>query len=97
MYKEFFLRAESYEAFVSECVAAGLTIDGAIITASHNHSMILIGKLYKETGVTLKDPEGNDYPETAALPGYHVNVRFKLPLGLEHLAVEPDDVLVQWP
>ncbi|WP_136484757.1 hypothetical protein [Vibrio sp. H11] len=95
-YLPLYLRTESYNEFFLACADAGLVSDGEIITSSHNHSMILIGKLYKETGVTLKDSDGNDYPEMAALPGYHVNLRFKEPVGLEHLAVEPENILVQW-
>ena len=33
----------------------------------------LIGTIYKPTGTMLKDSEGNDYPEMAAVDGYHVN------------------------
>jgi len=34
-----------------------------------------IGLIYKPTGTTLTDGEGNEYPEMAAIPGWHVNVR----------------------
>lgn len=96
IYNTVFLRADSHTHFHAECEKVGLVSEGEIITTSHNHSMILIGKLYKEAGVTLKDPEGNEYAEKVALPGYHVNLRFKEPVGLEHLAVDPDNVLVEW-
>ncbi|WP_136487833.1 hypothetical protein [Vibrio sp. H11] len=95
-YQSSYLRAESYEAFFTACVNAGLVSEGEIITTSHDYSMILIGTLYKETGKILKDSEGNDYPEKVAIPGYHVNLRAKQPVGLEHLAVEPDNILVEW-
>ena len=34
----------------------------------------LIGTISKPTGVTLTDSEGFEYPEMAAIDGYHVNV-----------------------
>ena len=34
----------------------------------------LIGVIHKPTGVMLTDAEGMQYPEMAALDGYHVNV-----------------------
>jgi len=34
-----------------------------------------IGLIYKPTGTTLTDGEGNEYPEMAAISGWHVNVR----------------------
>ena len=34
----------------------------------------LIGTIHKPTGVMLTDAEGMQYPEMAALDGYHVNV-----------------------
>ena len=34
----------------------------------------LIGTIYKETGKTLTDSEGYDYPEMSPVSGYHVNV-----------------------
>ena len=34
----------------------------------------LLGTLYEPTGETLTDVEGNEYPEMAPVPGYHVNV-----------------------
>ena len=34
-----------------------------------------IGAIYAPTGNTLTDDEGNSYPEMAAVPGYHANLR----------------------
>ena len=33
----------------------------------------IIDKIYTPTGETLKDGEGNEYPEMVAVKGYHVN------------------------
>ena len=34
-----------------------------------------IGAIYEATGKTLTDDEGNEYPEMAAVAGYHANLR----------------------
>ena len=34
-----------------------------------------IGSIYEATGKTLTDDEGNEYPEMAAVAGYHANLR----------------------
>lgn len=62
-----YLKASSYGAFYAECQKLGLVEDGEIITPSHNHSMILIGKLNKATGVTLKDSEGGRLPGNGSI------------------------------
>lgn len=95
-YQTHYLRAETYEDFFTACADAELVLDGEIITSSHSHSLILIGTLYKPTGVTLQDSDGNDYPEMVALPGYHANLRCIEPVGLEHLAITTDNILVEW-
>lgn len=41
--------------------------------------MYIIGTIRKPTGVTLTDSKGNDYPETAPIPGHHVNTTKKMP------------------
>lgn len=95
-YTDLCLRTDTYADFYSHCKAAGLTLDGEIILTSFNHSLVLIDVLYAETGVILQDDEGNDYPEKSALPGYHANLRCIKPVGLEHLAIKPDNILVEW-
>ena len=35
----------------------------------------VIGTIYKPTGVMLTDSDGMNYPEMAAVDGWHVNVR----------------------
>ena len=34
-----------------------------------------VGTIYAPTGNTLTDDEGNNYPETEAVTGYHLNLR----------------------
>ena len=38
----------------------------------------IIGTMYRETGNTLTDGEGMEYPEMEAIDGYHANLREEL-------------------
>ncbi len=38
----------------------------------------IIGTMYRETGNTLTDGEGMEYPEMEAVDGYHANLREEL-------------------
>lgn len=53
----------------------GTDEDGNILTASHDHHLVYPLSLRRETGVLLTDEEGNEYPETEPVPGYHGNLR----------------------
>ena len=46
-----------------------------LVKTSHDYAIDLVGTIYEPTGVTLTDAEGNEYPETAPVEGWHVNVR----------------------
>jgi hypothetical protein len=46
-----------------------------LVQNTHDYAIDIVGVIYKATGVMLTDPEGNEYPETAPLDGYHVNLR----------------------
>jgi len=85
-----YLRADSYESFFFTCEEKGLVDDGDIISTSHNHSLVLLGVIYKETGNTLTDSDGNKYQEKEPLEGYHANLRYKESVGLESLEIEVD-------
>lgn len=87
-YTTYNLKYESYVDFYTACDENGLVIDDNIIKASHNHCLDLIGTLYSETGETLTDDAGNEYAETEAIEGYHVNLRCKELTGLESAAIE---------
>ena len=49
--------------------------DPYLVQYSHGYGIDLVGILHEPTGVTLTDDEGMEYPEMAALDGYHVNIR----------------------
>ena len=49
--------------------------DPYLVMHTHDYSIDLVGTIYEPTGNTLTDDEGNEYPETAPIDGYHVNVR----------------------
>ena len=64
------------EAEMFEALSAVLPTDedGELVTATHNYFVSLIGELQAPTGVMLIDDEGNEYPEKAALDGFHANL-----------------------
>jgi hypothetical protein len=49
--------------------------DNDVIMATNWVRVDEIGAIYAPTGNTLTDDEGNSYPEMAAVPGYHANLR----------------------
>ena len=49
--------------------------DPYLVTHTHDYAIDLVGVIYEPTGNTLTDDEGNEYPETAPVDGWHVNVR----------------------
>jgi hypothetical protein len=56
---------------------------GAYDWISKSNMLDIIGTMYRETGNTLTDDEGNDYPETEAISGYHANLREELTAAQE--------------
>ena len=46
-----------------------------LVTTTHDYAIDLVGVIYEPTGETLTDAEGNEYPATAPLDGYHLNIR----------------------
>jgi len=49
--------------------------DPYLVTHTHDYAIDLVGVIYEPTGNILTDAEGNEYPETAPVDGWHVNVR----------------------
>jgi len=49
--------------------------DPYLVTHSHDYAIDVVGTIHEPTGVTLTDSEGMEYPEMAAVDGWHVNVR----------------------
>ena len=46
-----------------------------LVTHTHDYAIDVVGVIHEPTGNTLSDDEGNEYPETAPVDGWHVNVR----------------------
>ena len=46
-----------------------------LVTHTHDYAIDVVGVIHEPTGNTLTDDEGNEYPETAPVDGWHVNVR----------------------
>jgi len=49
--------------------------DPYLVTHTHDYAIDLVGIIHEPTGNMLTDDEGNEYPETAPVDGWHVNVR----------------------
>tara|TARA_R110001592_G_scaffold43414_2_gene140710 strand:+ start:961 stop:1371 length:411 start_codon:yes stop_codon:yes gene_type:complete len=49
--------------------------DPYLVSGSADYAIDVVGVIQKATGVTLTDDEGFEYPEMAALDGWHVNLR----------------------
>ena len=49
--------------------------DPYMVTHTHDYAIDVVGVIHEPTGVTLTDSEGIDYPEMAAVDGWHVNIR----------------------
>ena len=49
--------------------------DPYLVMHTHDYAIDLVGVIYEPTGNMLTDAEGNEYPETAPVDGWHVNVR----------------------
>ena len=47
----------------------------SLVTHTHDYAIDIVGVIYKPTGNMLTDAEGFEYPETAPVDGWHVNVR----------------------
>lgn len=57
----------------------------------------IVGTIYRPTGNTLTDDEGNEYPEQEALDGFHVNIRAEAPIEeLEIYRVYPNAPVRVW-
>jgi len=51
--------------------------DAYLVMHSHNHSFDIVGLIHKPTGNMLTDDDGIEYPEMAAISGWHVNLRIR--------------------
>lgn len=49
--------------------------DPYLVKNTRDYSIDVVGTMHKPTGNTLTDDEGNEYPEMAPIPGWHINIR----------------------
>jgi len=49
--------------------------DAYLVAHSHDYAIDVVGTIQEPTGTMLTDEEGNEYPEMAAIDGWHVNIR----------------------
>ena len=49
--------------------------DPYFVSGTADYAIDVVGVIHKQTGVTITDDEGMEYPEMAALDGWHVNIR----------------------
>ena len=49
--------------------------DPYLVTTTADYAIDVVGAIMDATGVILTDPDGNEYPEMAPLPGWHINMR----------------------
>ena len=63
------------EAAMLTVLSAFYNEEGELVTNTADYSIDVVGVLHEATGVTLTDANGMDYPELAALDGWHVNIR----------------------
>ena len=71
-YKQDYITVVDEETGESSQVEEG---DPYLVTHTHDYAIDLVGVIYEPTGNMLTDDEGNEYPETAPVDGWHVNVR----------------------
>ena len=89
-----FFRFPDWEAGMTALDAAGLLNEnGSFITASHQHSLDVIGTI---TRGGEWDEEGNVITPPEVLDGWHVNYSGELPEGWEEYVVYPANPVRVW-
>lgn len=89
-----FFRFPDWETGMAALDDAGLlNEDGSFITASHNHSLDVIGTI---TRGGEWDEEGNVITPPEVLNGWHVNYSGELPQGWEGFVVTPENPVRVW-
>jgi len=51
--------------------------DPYLVMHTRDYAFDIVGTIHEPTGNTLTDDEGNEYPEMAAVDGWHVNLRIR--------------------
>lgn len=63
------------------------------MTETSGYFISVLGVITGETGITLKDDDGNEYPEMEEIQGYHANLRCndaELLEGIQQLVIDVD-------
>ena len=71
---DFYLKLVS-EASMSSVLSVFYDDEGEFVSNTADYAIDVVGVLHEPTGVTITDDEGMEYPEMAALDGWHVNIR----------------------
>ena len=68
---------QDYVTVVDEEGVETQTPDGDpyLVAHSHDYAIDIVGVIHEPTGTMLTDDEGNEYPETAPVDGWHINIR----------------------
>tara|TARA_R100001440_G_scaffold5048_3_gene11051 strand:+ start:2571 stop:2975 length:405 start_codon:yes stop_codon:yes gene_type:complete len=76
---DWFVKAESRDALLTVFDGTGVVVEDEEGNKSFQNTNFLgvdeIGTIYAPTGKTLTDDDGNEYPETTPVSGYHLNLR----------------------
>jgi hypothetical protein len=84
----YFLKFPNEKTSLSKLKSAGfINEENEIITASHNHSIDVIGII---TQGGEYDKEGNVIVQPTTLPGWHINYVGELPIEWEEYLVTPE-------
>tara|TARA_R110001632_G_scaffold23797_1_gene67163 strand:- start:315 stop:644 length:330 start_codon:yes stop_codon:yes gene_type:complete len=70
---DFYIKLTS-EASMHSVLSAFYDDEGEFVSNTADYSIDVVGVLHEATGNTLTD-DGMEYPEVAALDGWHVNIR----------------------
>jgi len=85
---DYYLKAESKEAFDAALGAAGFATEFGTIVPQ-GHALDVIGVIREATGEMLTSEDGIVYPELAPVPGWHVNYRGEaLPAELQPFEID---------
>ena len=70
---DFYLKLDA-EASMPSVLSAFYDDEGEFVSSTSDYSIDVVGVLHEPTGNTLTD-DGMEYPEMAAVDGWHVNIR----------------------
>ena len=71
---DFYLKLAN-EAAMSTVLSDFYNEDNEFVPNTSDYAIDVVGTLYEDTGNTLTDDDGMEYPEMQAIPGWHVNIR----------------------